>query len=447
MAPPEVTAKGSNQLPKLEPLRRSGSKQKAHAEKRAWVPNGPKLTGWQSQPTLLGGSYADGLPQPVRGPGGVRPSPSLPELGGPSTSPGTRPVPAGHRKVELELQLLPPEEILRQVLIERAGSLARAYHVMDVNRTGQVDLFAFEEGLRQLRIHSSPVAECVTFDKLFELFSKGKRSISLETLLGFIPAGEHQRKLEALTQAMWRDYHNKASAQRSRLARPPRWRAADGDPASPSGMGGSGEKVQESGLPPSAQHLDWEQMQHLLKQKHQHLRQQFREVGDRGPSGSELKRGLISGLVAPEEAPEMWEKEQRKMTVNRQRIEDAIRGCSRARQELADMRAMMASLAKGRSGSKQRAAAEQAPAPPVMPQGPLILPGTRRREQAPEVEEVKVDWSNYEPPIDKNAPRRLRSAISQALESGSEALRSQSLSKSKKVVIKEAPDVAELGDA
>eukprot|EP00930_Biecheleria_cincta_P003321 TRINITY_DN104249_c0_g1_i1.p1 TRINITY_DN104249_c0_g1~~TRINITY_DN104249_c0_g1_i1.p1 ORF type:complete len:365 (-),score=91.53 TRINITY_DN104249_c0_g1_i1:177-1271(-) len=137
------------------------------------------------------------------------------------------------------------------------------------------------------------------------------------------------------TRAIWVDYANKVSTQRPRLDRNPRWM--------PESAAAAGELIGDG--------ADWEV--HLARntQKRRDLRRQFRE--DRQGISTDQKRELIPGLVAPEEASRHLEMEQRKMEGHRQRIQDAIKGCSKARLDLVEMQRKMAGLAPQETEAKR----------------------------------------------------------------------------------------------
>lgn len=161
-------------------------------------------------------------------------------------------------------------------------------------------------------------------------------SVSQWEMTEFHPQQElRDDKPSPSTRALWGDYAHKVSTQRPRLDRNPRWKP---ETAATSGDGsGDGD--------------DWEV--HLARntQKRRDLRRQFRE--DRQGISTDQKRELIPGLVAPEEASRHLELEHRKMEGHRQRIQEAIKGCSKARLDLVEMQRKMAGLAPQESEAKQ----------------------------------------------------------------------------------------------
>jgi len=129
------------------------------------------------------------------------------------------------------------------------------------------------------------------------------------------------------TRALWGDYARKVSTQLPRLERNPRWKPE----TAAASVDGSGDGD------------DWEVQHSRSTQKRRDLRRQFRE--DRQGISTDQKRELIPGLVAPGEASRHLEMEQRKMEGHRQRIHEAIKGCSKARLDLVEMQRKMAGLA------------------------------------------------------------------------------------------------------
>jgi len=158
--------------------------------------------------------------------------------------------------------------------------------------------------------------------------------VSSSEMSGFDQQPELQDRRTS-TRAIWVDYANKVSTQRPRLDRNPRWM--------PESAAASADRIGDC--------EDWDV--HLAKnsQKRRDLRRQFRE--DRQGISTDQKRELIPGLVAPEEASRHMEMEQRKMEGHRHRIQEAIKGCGKARLDLVEMQRKMAGLAPQETEAKR----------------------------------------------------------------------------------------------
>jgi len=231
------------------------------------------------------------------------------------------PVPRVSMKQE-ELGSLPVAEALRQVLIEQTGSLKQAYKAMDINGGGVVDRSEFEKGLKRAKIFGSPLVGFRTASDLFRGIDKSQTgSLSLQEFLGYIPFkkgrrenGEKGRQRD--THAQWANYSNKTSAQKSRMARKPRWHA-------------------DTLLPdPVPDHI----------RKRKEMREILRDARTRGNVSKEEKRRLVKGLVSDEDRDEDRLQEFRKMTEMQVRISDSIHSCSRARSELKALQQAMTQL-------------------------------------------------------------------------------------------------------
>lgn len=237
----------------------------------------------------------------------------------------------------VELKQLPLKEALRQVLIERAGSLRQAYAAMDVDKSGEVDVQEFDLGLRALRIFGSPLHEFHSVQSLFDSLDEGHGVLSLQDILDYIPTTRPFSEATD-TRALWVDYHNKASAQRSQLARRPCWDIAE----LPADL--APEKACREAVSPLAAGAGFpEEQSALALHRRRELRRQFREAI--GVSEGAKRRQLVRGAVQAEASLLQAASEQWKIQGQRERIEDAIRGCGRARHALVDMQRMMAGLA------------------------------------------------------------------------------------------------------
>eukprot|EP00434_Breviolum_minutum_P018699 symbB.v1.2.016501.t1/scaffold1255.1/size128691/3 len=119
------------------------------------------------------------------------------------------------------------------------------------------------------------------------------------------------------TQSLFKQYKHRSYGHR-RLNRQPRWNEA--------------ERRSDD---------DYHGYQETLRRRRD-LRKQFRE--DRQGIKTEQKRELVQGIQPLESFSGFREQEQRNMEVHRQRIQDAIKGCSRARYNLVEIQKQMADL-------------------------------------------------------------------------------------------------------
>lgn len=272
---------------------------------------------------------------------------SLPALPGVGTSEGS----SSRQRLAapVELSQLPLIEALRQLLIEKAGSLRKAYSAMDVSQHGEVDVTDFECGLRTLRIFGSPLAEFPTLQSLFERLDEGGTGvISLQEVLGYIPLRKPIDKAKD-TCFLWADYHNKASAQRSELARPPCWRVAELSPDSVA--------QEQVGREAAAAPAGSPESKSIQANRRRELRRQLHDAQNAKSAQKKAAPRLSVSSEAEEEINpvEQWAAvEHRKILGQRGRIEDAIRGCSRARHALVDMQRMMVGLSSERVSKELR---------------------------------------------------------------------------------------------
>mmetsp|Transcript_16716 Transcript_16716/g.47564 ORF Transcript_16716/g.47564 Transcript_16716/m.47564 type:complete len:244 (-) Transcript_16716:133-864(-) len=144
-----------------------------------------------------------------------------------------------------------------------------------------------------------------------------------------LPILEHQRTHseparapKALdTQTQWTDYTSKVSLQQQRRPHWPRRVHLQADDSAPADEG--------------------------FLQRRRALQKQIREAGVRAPVREGLKRDLVQGPMASENSARHWASEHRRIETHRLQIKEAIRGCSRARHELAGIRRVMAELSPG----------------------------------------------------------------------------------------------------
>lgn len=221
------------------------------------------------------------------------------------------------RRVSLlqdDLRKLPDSEALRQILIERAGTLKQAYKAMDVNGTGDASPSEFEEGLRRAGIFGSPLVGYRDAADLFRGIDKAQNGVlSLQEFLGYVPMKPTRTRD---TRALWNNYSNKTSAQKSRLARKPRWKP---------------DRI----LPDH----ETERVRQRRELKHQLV-----DARKRGCLKMEEKRRLVRGLVSDEERDRDRHLEYQKMNKQHERIGDAIHSCAQARSELVALQQAMVQL-------------------------------------------------------------------------------------------------------
>ncbi|CAE7662969.1 unnamed protein product, partial [Symbiodinium sp. CCMP2456] len=164
-----------------------------------------------------------------------------------------------------------------------------------------------------------------TAASVFTAMSLGyDEAMSIPKLLEFNPAKQRSALRQMDTQALWKAYTKEKSAHTRSLDRGPRWKP---------------NAKSERPLPPDswAEHLE-------AVRRRRDLRKQFRE--DRQGIKAEQKRELILGVSPYESHIGMREQEHRNLEVHRQRIQNAIRGCSRARFNLVEIQKQMAGLVK-----------------------------------------------------------------------------------------------------
>eukprot|EP00933_Yihiella_yeosuensis_P040932 TRINITY_DN35348_c0_g1_i1.p1 TRINITY_DN35348_c0_g1~~TRINITY_DN35348_c0_g1_i1.p1 ORF type:complete len:498 (-),score=113.24 TRINITY_DN35348_c0_g1_i1:215-1708(-) len=232
---------------------------------------------------------------------------------------------------------------VRDVLIAKAGGLKQAYGAMDVCKTGEVDAESFAAALRRLDFKRRSPIDGLPFRNAKELFmaldEESSGSLSLSKLLGYTPNVRQAAMKD--TRALWIDY-SKASSQGATLERKPMWKdfsvdlaAVEADPSPIPAMAAL-----------AAPHVPEDCWEHMSqgRQRRRDLHKLF--VEDRQGMAAEQKREFVPGLVAPEVANRRKESEKRQLNSHRQRIVDAIKGCSQARHELKDMQRLIAGVSK-----------------------------------------------------------------------------------------------------
>eukprot|EP00927_Polykrikos_kofoidii_P041090 TRINITY_DN35017_c0_g1_i1.p1 TRINITY_DN35017_c0_g1~~TRINITY_DN35017_c0_g1_i1.p1 ORF type:complete len:374 (-),score=50.39 TRINITY_DN35017_c0_g1_i1:260-1381(-) len=228
-------------------------------------------------------------------------------------------------------------DAMRHELMQRTGSLKQAYAALDVHKTGRVNLSDFQAVLNSFDIDVSSFCAFSCFEALFEALAKGAAELSVQQLLGYVPIG-NTRKMLSDTGTDWFEYHNKTSALR-KVARQPAWRSK--------GRGKTGDRLitSDDELPFGMSSREMPTSvdgKSARMRRRRDLREQFRE--ERFNMQSDEKRELVGGFVSHEEASEHWQNENRKLVIKRNRIEGAIRDCSKSRMALVDMQRMMSHL-------------------------------------------------------------------------------------------------------
>lgn len=212
---------------------------------------------------------------------------------------------------------------LRQSLLQITGSLPEAFKALDAKGTSSLDMPTMTRVLEALEAKSGKPLP--TAASVFTAMSLGyDEAISIPKLLEYNPAKQRSALRQMDTQALWKAYTKEKSAHSRSLDRGPRWKP---------------NAKSERPLPPDswAEHLE-------AVRRRRDLRKQFRE--DRQGIKAEQKRELILGVSPYESHLGMREQEHRNLEVHRQRIQNAIRGCSRARFNLVEIQKQMAGLVK-----------------------------------------------------------------------------------------------------
>jgi len=205
--------------------------------------------------------------------------------------------------------------------VEITGNLLEAYKALDAKGTASLDMATMTRVLEVLENRSGrtlPTSAAI-FDSLDE---DPRGAVSISKLLEFNPLKQRTSLRQLDTQALWKAYSSKKSEHTRSLDRLPRWRP---------------NAKSERPLPPDS----WAEHLQAVRRKRD-LRKQFRE--DRQGIKPEQKRELILGVAPPESYTGIREQEHRNLEVHRQRIQNAIRGCSRARFNLVEIHKQMAGL-------------------------------------------------------------------------------------------------------
>eukprot|EP00747_Dinoflagellata_sp_TGD_P166116 gnl/TRDRNA2_/TRDRNA2_188401_c0_seq1.p1 gnl/TRDRNA2_/TRDRNA2_188401_c0~~gnl/TRDRNA2_/TRDRNA2_188401_c0_seq1.p1 ORF type:complete len:502 (-),score=64.36 gnl/TRDRNA2_/TRDRNA2_188401_c0_seq1:31-1536(-) len=284
----------------------------------------------------------------------------------------------GMRLQAKELERLPPAVALRQVLIECAGSLLKAYRVMDINKSGKVTFNDFKCGLQMVGAFRSPLFNVWAPDMIWQALLEEAGSchhdmLELEEVLGFVPPRHDHTHDDVFhpcdTNSMWVQYTNATSAMRNSLAREPRWRAntaatdrPEVPPEKPEGHGGatgaaassttsgsrknckSTNRSSSKDPPPEAHKLT---MDHL--KRHQNL-QQILEQARRASRNDKLQLHAHAAesahVISRDKLEHKVAKENLAQARRSQRIAGAIHDCAHARHELAAMTHNMAMVVR-----------------------------------------------------------------------------------------------------
>lgn len=197
---------------------------------------------------------------------------------------------------------------LRRCFLSAGAS--RAFEQLDVNRTGFLNFHDFQHAVETSDAGFEPSLIVEVFGALAV---DGQLSIAKLLDLHPLERSNHMERMD--TQSLFKAYKHKSFGHRN-LNRQPRWQEAE-------------------------RRCEFHGYQETLRRRRD-LRKQFRE--DRQGIKTEQKRELVQGIQPLESFSGFREQEQRNMEVHRQRIQDAIRGCSRARYNLVEIQKQMADL-------------------------------------------------------------------------------------------------------
>lgn len=197
---------------------------------------------------------------------------------------------------------------LRRCFLSAGAS--RAFEQLDVHRSGVLNFHDFQHAVETSDAGFEPSLIVEVFGALAV---DGQLSIAKLLDLHPLERTKHMEKMD--TQSLFKAYKHKSFGHRN-LNRQPRWHEAE-------------------------RRCEFHGYQETLRRRRD-LRKQFRE--DRQGIKTEQKRELVQGIQPLESFSGFREQEQRNMEVHRQRIQDAIRGCSRARYNLVEIQKQMADL-------------------------------------------------------------------------------------------------------
>lgn len=260
-------------------------------------------------------------------------TPSLPHLHSSSMSSKSSASNQLNLRLQAEdLRKLPADEALRQVLIDRCGSLKNAYRFMDIHHTGEVNEEDFERAMQGMGFFESPLIDFATTHDLFwKLISTSPQAkganptLSIHELLGYVPVD----KSLGQTRTKWFEYHNRSSSVPSTLARVPCWRSSATNEAA-------------AGTTASRAPRSLEQEPGGILEQRRRLQKQMHKVRTGGTAAMRLLVGPASEPMKKCEGILFMEKAQR----SKRRIEGAIRDCSRKRHELVEVQKLLASVTK-----------------------------------------------------------------------------------------------------
>lgn len=249
------------------------------------------------------------------------------------------------------LKRLAPAEALRQVLLDRAGSLSHAFRKMNVKRDplAEVTYVDFKAGLDCLGIfgRGSPIPHFARLDEVWEELCSGPcyvgdGKVSLQELLGYVPVRADSRERTLLrsssgfdeTTKQWFNYHNHASRVPSSMLREPRWRARKHASEARSMAPTHGRDRREP---------DWAAtVQSSPEESRRLLRQKLRMVRD---GGAIAQRQVINGLTGGSlQAPEDRERRQYNRERQARRLDSYIKDCAASRNELISLKNTMSSI-------------------------------------------------------------------------------------------------------
>eukprot|EP00929_Paragymnodinium_shiwhaense_P063554 TRINITY_DN31749_c0_g1_i1.p1 TRINITY_DN31749_c0_g1~~TRINITY_DN31749_c0_g1_i1.p1 ORF type:complete len:434 (-),score=82.06 TRINITY_DN31749_c0_g1_i1:261-1562(-) len=256
-----------------------------------------------------------------------------------------------------QLHRLPVAEALRQVLIQTAGSLQKAYEMMDVQGFGLVDFYCFRWGLEKLSIVNSPLKHIHGLENLYWQVVEHLNVehpedekvdyIDLSELLGYVSFEEcYLSRKDADVARGWAYYCSRTAGVPSMLARDPLWRM-DG----PSSTGGGPRVPRRNALSVRSQGNECLQeprepapgICEELAASRRKLRQRLREA--RG-TGLATQRAMVGGLVSAQEHSAVIARDRQRNNKWNRRIEGHIRECSKARHELVEVQRKLEAVSR-----------------------------------------------------------------------------------------------------
>mmetsp|Transcript_38447 Transcript_38447/g.99325 ORF Transcript_38447/g.99325 Transcript_38447/m.99325 type:complete len:407 (+) Transcript_38447:43-1263(+) len=290
---------------------------------------------------------------PSRKPKGLQQSvscPGLPPIGTPSPpnskhapqpgSPSNRHIRAEDMLPDMsrleELDDVPFIHAMRQLVVERAGSVKQAYKLMDVGRRGVVDYREFEDALRRLALAKNPLfggkmsrAGGNDHAEVFRsLDRKGSGELSLQAFLGYSPPGSYGVGKAERTSGKGSP-SRKSQKRRGSVRSVASSRCRSVSPV-------------DSENDPDRRLEKLEKAKLRAKLHKKQLREQFRDAGIRFPDVD--KRSFIKELGTSNDSEKQLARERSRQIKSAQRMKQLITECSRPREELHDLRKAMQAI-------------------------------------------------------------------------------------------------------